>query len=396
MSMWPFETEIRIRLKKDKETLLKNKNAWLYSGAIGSGLDACKPGDLVTICTHEGAPIAVGFANPTGTLSVRVLSFTQTLFTEKDLYRRLDAAFALRQENLSENTCTRLVHAEADGLPGLIADWYDGVIVFQASTAGMQRLKLLIAQYMCATWKARACIENTDMAFLKQEGIENVLPLFMGDIPERVTIREHGLHYNVDVLDSQKTGFYLDQSDNRKRVSTLVKTGQSLLNGCAFTGGFSVAAATQGATTVSVDVSKKALALAKENFQLNHLDAGQHRFVVSDIFDFLAQDTALYDGVIIDPPAFAKKADHLPQAIKAYTQLHTLAIRRVKPGGYLLTCSCSHALDWGKYESVIRHASVQSGRDLRVWGRYIQPLDHPILATHPESEYLRTFLLRVF
>jgi len=395
MSMWPFETGVSIRLKKDKETLLKNRNRWLYSGAIGSGLDRCQPGDLVTICTHEGAAVAVGFANPTGTLSVRVLSFEQTVWTEKDLYRSLDEAFRQRRETLSENTCTRLVHAEADGLPGLIVDWYDGVIVFQASTAGMQRLKSLIAAHICSEWKARACIENTDISFLKQEGIENVLPLFMGDVPEKVTIREHGLQYLVDVLDSQKTGFYLDQSDNRKRVIQLVKSGQTLLNGCAFTGGFSVAAAAQGATTVSVDVSKKALALAKENFQLNHLDAALHRFVVSDIFDFLTQDTMLYDTVIIDPPAFAKKADHLPQAIKAYTQLHTLALRRLKPGGYLLTCSCSHAMDWGKYESVIRHASVQSGRDLRICGRYIQPLDHPILATHPESEYLRTFLLQV-
>jgi 23S rRNA (cytosine1962-C5)-methyltransferase len=389
---WPFTTT-QIRLKKDKEGLLKNRQCWLYSGAIASGLDRCQPGDLVTICTHDGKPLAVGFANPTGTLSVRVLSFTQTTWTQADLYQRLDAAFAQRQTDSAN--ATRMVHAEADGLPGLIVDWYDGVVVFQASTAGMQRLKSHIAAYIQTQWGAKACIENTDIAFLKQEGIENVLPLFLGDIPESVIIQEHGLQYRVDVLDSQKTGFYLDQSENRKRVMSLAKPGQQILNGCAFTGGFSVAAAVQGAITTSVDVSKKALQLAKGNFRLNQLDPESHRFVVSDIFDFLAQDTTMYDTAIIDPPAFAKKAEHLPQAIKAYTTLHTLAIQRVKPGGHLLTCSCSHALDWEKYESILRYASVQSGREIRICGRYIQPLDHPISATHPESEYLRTFLLRV-
>jgi len=391
---WPFGLPKRIRLKKDKECLLKNKHPWIYSGAIAAGLETCLPGDLVTVCAHDGKASAVGFANPTGTLSVRILSFSQTEWTEENLYTALDTAFQRRQIG-DTNNATRMVHAEADGLPGLIVDWYDGVIVFQASTAAMQRLKPLIAQHMHTKWKAKACIENTDAAFLKQEGVETVNPVFLGDIPEKVMIKEHGQRYTVDVLESQKTGFYLDQADNRKRVASLVTTGQKLLNGCAFTGGFSVISAAHGAITTSVDVSKKALKLAKENFQNNGLNPLEHHFVTSDIFDFLAADTTCYDTVIIDPPAFAKKAEHLPQAIKAYTQLHTLAMQRVKPGGYLLTCSCSHALGWEKYESIIRYASVQSARDVIIRGRYIQPLDHPILITHPESEYLRTFLLQI-
>jgi 23S rRNA (cytosine1962-C5)-methyltransferase len=384
----------QIRLKKDKDILLKNKHPWIYSGAIASGLESCQAGDIVTICTHDGKASAVGFANPSNSLSIRILSFSEITWTEASLYKTLDKAFNRRHLN-DTHTTARMVHAEADGLPGLIVDWYDGVAVFQASSAGIQRLKPLIAAHIMTHWHAKACIENTDDGFLKQEGLESVIPLFLGDIPEKARIKEHGQLYNVEVLDSQKTGFYLDQSDNRKRVASLVKAGDTLLNGCAFTGGFSVVAAAHGAITTSVDVSKKALQLAKENFATNALAIQDHQFVAADIFDFLASDKTLYDIVIIDPPAFAKRSDHLPQAIKAYTQLHTLAMQRVKQGGYLLTCSCSHALGWEKYESIIRYASVQSGKDVIIQGRYTQPLDHPILVTHPESEYLRTFLLQI-
>ncbi len=312
-TLWPFETIKDIRLKKDKETLLKNQHPWIYSGAIGKGLETCAPGDLVRICHADGTPVGVGFANPTSTLSIRVLSFSQTNWTETDLYNRLEKAFHRR--TLSTNqTATRMVHSEADGLPGLIVDWYAGVVVFQASSAGMQRLKHLIAAHIMTVWKARACIENTDAGFLKQEGIENSMPLFLGDIPEKVSIQEEKNTYWVDVLDSQKTGFYLDQADNRKRIQTLVSKGQTLLNGCAFTGGFSVIAAAAGAITTSVDVSKKALQLAKENFKSNQLNPNDHVFVTSDIFDFLASDTTIYDTVIIDPPASQK--EHPPQATK--------------------------------------------------------------------------------
>lgn len=383
----------KIFLKKGKETFLKNRHPWIYSGAVASTESAIEAGSVVTLCTPEGNPIGIGFYNEHSSIRIRMLSFADTSWTLDSLYRALDKAWE-RRLGLNRQAY-RVVHAEADHLPGLIVDWYNGTVVFQASTAGMQQLKTEITAHIMTRWKAKACIENVDAYFLQQEGFNDVPPLFLGDITEQVTFEEHGVSYTVNVLDSQKTGFYLDQSDNRLRLKTWVKPGDNILNGCAFTGAFSVIAGAQGATTTSVDISKKALHMAKQNFVTNGLSPEQHRFISADIFDFLATDTEIYDLVIIDPPAFAKKSEHLPQARKAYTQLHSLALQRVKPGGHILTCSCSHALDWESYTGVIRHASSQSKRDVYIAGRYTQPLDHPLLATHPESEYLRTFLLQV-
>lgn len=381
----------KIFLKKGKENLIHNRRLWIYSGAIQSGITDCEPGNVVQLCTHDGSPVAIGFANPIGSLSVRIFSFSD-IFFEEEITAQLTKARARRA---GRQGSYRMVHAEADGLPGLIIDWYDGIAVFQANTAAMQRFKPLITRFLTDACHVSGYIESSDPSFLKQEGIDTFSPLFWGDIPEKTTIKEDDFKYETSLLDTQKTGFYLDQRDNRHRLATLVRPGETLLNGCAFTGAFSIIAAAKHVTTTSVDISKKAIQQAKDNFKHNGLSTEGHTFIVRDIFEQLSSDTNQYDTVIIDPPAFAKKQDHLPQAIKGYTQLHLLALSRVKPGGRLLTCSCSHALDWEKYETVIRHASSQLDKTVHILGRYTQPTDHPIVTHHPESEYLRTFILEV-
>ncbi len=376
----------RVVLKPGKEKSLLNRHPWLFSGAIQSRPDH-QPGEILPVYSSTGRFLGHGYFHPTNSIAGRMLTF-QEEDPHGAVRRHLREAIAFRNRMVP---CQgrRLVNAEGDLLPGLIIDQYADVLVIQIYTAGMERLKSLIVDELVQLLKPRAIYEKCTSAARRQEGLSDVKNLLYGTPTPEITIEEHGIPYIISILEGQKTGFFLDQREMRKKVLE-ISHGKRVLNCFSYTGGFSLAALKGGATLVhSIDISAEACKLAERN----NFDPKRHTIFQADVFDFLRGRPLDYDLVILDPPAFAKKRADVTNASQGYREINRLALQGMPPSSLLLTSSCSTYIDESLFQKIIWQASLDARRTVSILSRHLQALDHQVSIFHPEGLYLKSFLL---
>ena len=402
---------IKIILKRGREESLLRFHPWVFSGAIAEVQGSPAEGDLVAVHASDGSLLAYGHYQ-IGSIAVRVLSFDDSAlhpeFWETMLARALQVRVAAGLHTsehscggAAETNCYRLVHGEGDNLPGLIIDYYDGVCVMQAHSVGMFRAKKQISAALqkvygdqlkavydksSGTAPYKAGLELIDGYLYKKEGFRD---------DEQVVV-ENGHKFIVNWTEGQKTGFFLDQRDNRALVGNVSK-GRNVLNLFCYTGGFSIYALAAGALHVdSVDSSKKAMMMVDRNVEANGFDPSRHTSLCCDAIDYLKQSPeGKYDLMIVDPPAFAKHRGSLKNALRAYQRLNAAAISKVAPGGFVFTYSCSQVVDKEAFALAVFSAAAQCGRSVRILDRLNQPCDHSVNIYHPEGEYLKGLLLYV-
>lgn len=384
-----------ITLKQGRDHAVKRFHPWVFSGAIQSATETLQDGDWVEIKDARKATLGYGHYQK-GTITVRMIVFDDVAPSANIYEQKLKKALGVRTQaevvSTQTNAC-RLVHGEGDGLPGLIVDIYHDVAVIQAHSAGMHSDRIQIAEAI------KTVFENASFALTAvyyksmSEKSESEYLLGMTAVPH--VVLEHGNKFYIDWEEGQKTGFFLDQRENRKLLGEMAK-GKTVLNTFCYTGGFSVYALQSGAKLVhSVDASEKAIALTRKNLELNGYDPTTHACVAEDTFDFLKDKKDVYDLIILDPPAFAKHKDSRHQAVKGYQRLNAEAMRMIKPGGIIFTFSCSQVVDRQLFYDTIVSAGIQAGRQIKVLHHLSQPADHPVSLYHPEGEYLKGLVLYV-
>ena len=389
----------KVYLKPGKEESLKRFHPWVFSGAIARIEGEPEEGEIVDVYTSKKEFIACGHYQ-IGSIAVRVLSFAQVEINREFWKSRLTVALDLRRSlglvDNPENNTYRLVHGEGDNLPGLIIDVYDRTAVMQAHSAGMHVYRLEIAEALAEVMEG--IVENiyykseTTLPFKADLGPEN--GFIKGGSPENIAM-ENGLKFHVDWLKGQKTGFFVDQRENRHLLERYAK-GRNVLNMFCYTGGFSFYAMRGGANLVhSVDSSAKAIDLTNKNVELNFPGDSRHQAFVEDAFKYLDRMGDQYDLIILDPPAFAKHRDALRNALRGYSKLNAKAFEKIKPGGILFTFSCSQVVDKRDFRNAVFTAAAQSGRSVRILHQLTQPGDHPVNIYHPEGEYLKGLVLYV-
>ena len=394
----------RVILRPRREESLLRYHPWVFSGAIAQIVGHPAEGDLVGVYSADGEPLACGHYQ-IGSIAVRILSFDEDP-TQPDFWlRMLSRAWHLREAcglaESAQTNCYRLVHGEGDGLPGLIVDYYDGVCVLQAHSVGMFRARLRICDALKAVYgdSLKAVYDKSSGTAPYKAGLELVdgyLYRAEGFSDDEQTVLENGHKFIVNWTEGQKTGFFLDQRENRALVGRYA-AGRNVLNLFCYTGGFSIYALAAGAVHVdSVDSSAKAMLMVDRNVALNGFDASRHTGYCADAIDFLkSAPEGKYDLMVVDPPAFAKHRGVLKNALRAYQRLNAAAIARVAPGGLIFTYSCSQVVDKESFALAVFSAAASVGRSVRILDRLNQPADHPVNIYHPEGEYLKGLLLYV-
>ncbi len=394
----------KILLRPHREESLLRFHPWVFSGAIARIEGKPAEGDLVAVHAADGRFLAFGHYQ-IGSIAVRVLSFEEDPregdFWLRMLSRALGVRVACGLDGSADTTCYRLVHGEGDGLPGLIIDYYDGVCVLQAHSVGMfkareaitEALKALYGDRLDAVYDKSSGTAPFKAGLDLQDGYLYQKPGF--DQHEKVVL-EHGRRFLVNWDEGQKTGFFLDQRENRARVGALA-AGRTVLNLFCYTGGFSIYALSGGALHVdSVDSSRKAMDMVDRNVALGGFDPSRHTSYCADAIDFLKDiPEGKYDLMIVDPPAFAKHRGALKNALRAYQRLNAAAISKVAPGGFVFTFSCSQVVDKEAFALAVFSAAAETGRSVRILDRLNQPADHSVNIYHPEGEYLKGLLLYV-
>lgn len=381
----------RLSLKKGKERPILQRHHWIYSGAIAQ---FPSEGDLAEVFASTGEKLGLALLNPGHSISGHMIAFGDESL-EEALRKRIAAAAALRRTwfDPSKTNAYRLINAEGDGIPGLIADLYDDILVIQISHPGIDKLKEKIVSLLIEICRPKAIIEKSTSFLRKKEGMGESRSQLYGDPVSEVEILENGLRYSVDFVEGQKTGLFLDQREMRALVRDLSKN-RRVLNCFSYTGGFSIAALAGGAAHVdSVESSAKCGPRTEKNLQLNGLS--NHRFIQADVFDFLKTSEWNYDLVILDPPAFVKKRNDVPRAFRAYKDMNQHAMKKMAPNTLLLTCSCSYHVEEELFQNILFRAADEAKRNVRIIGRHRLALDHPISIFHPESSYLKSFLLAI-
>ena len=386
-------------LRRGKAESLKRYHPWVFSGAIDRCDGKPQEGDLVRVVSHEGEVLGYGHCQ-IGSIAVRMLTFCNETVDAAFWQQRLAEAFRMRKtlrlSGRADNDIYRLVHGEGDRLPGLIVDVYGRTAVMQAHSVGMHVNRETIAKALVAA--SGGLIDNV---YYKSE---TTLPYkadlhgengFLLGNDEGNVATENGLRFHIDWLNGQKTGFFVDQRENRSLLEHYAP-GRQVLNMFCYTGGFSVYALRGGAELVhSVDASAKAIELTRANVELNFPGDLRHEAYTADAFKYLEEAGNNYDLIVLDPPAFAKHRDALRNALKGYTRLNVMAFRKIKPGGILFTFSCSQAVSKEQFRLAVFTAATQSGRHVRILHQLHQPADHPINIYHPEGEYLKGLVLYV-
>ena len=394
----------KVILRPKREESILRFHPWVFSGAIAQVVGNPAEGDLVAVCSADGKRLACGHWQ-VGSIAVRILSFDEdpTLpgFWERMLTRALHLRKACGLHDNPQTNCYRLVHGEGDGLPGLIVDYYDGVCVMQAHSAGMFRAKNVIAEALRAVYgpSLKAVYDKSSGTAPFKAGLDLVdgyLWRAEGFSDDEQVVLENGNRFLVNWTEGQKTGFFLDQRENRLHVGQLA-AGRRVLNLFCYTGGFSIYALRAGALHVdSVDSSRKAMDMVDRNVALNGFDAALHTSYCADAMDFLREvPEGKYDLMIVDPPAFAKHRGALRNALRAYQRLNAAAISKVAPGGFVFTFSCSQVVDKEAFALAVFSAAAETGRSVRILDRLNQPADHSVNIYHPEGEYLKGLLLYV-
>ncbi|HEU4950364.1 MAG TPA: class I SAM-dependent rRNA methyltransferase [Holophagaceae bacterium] len=388
---WPYPL---LRLKPGKEALLEKRHPWILSGALAEA----PSGPLVRLADAKGRVLAVGTASPTNPLAVRLFRFEDGPLDEAFFRARFEAALTLRKQlGLwdPEGGC-RWSFGEGDFLPGLVVDRYAEALVIQAGTAGLEALREVWWPVLLELGQREGCtvfVERSQSG-RKEEGLPPVNRILKGSLPGPMVIREGAARLSVDLMKGQKTGFFLDQRAHRLELGRLSK-GQRVLNAFGYTGGFSLHAGLGGAAEVAtLDVSAPALDACERDWAANGLDPATHTRLEGDAFELMRQlPEGAYGRVVVDPPAFAKRRQDVPQAFKAYKDVFRLGARATAPGGLLWCFSCSQHLDRIRFQEAVWTALLEAGRDARVIAHLGQPQDHPYALNHPEGFYLKGLLL---
>ncbi len=382
----------KIVLKSGKDQAVHRYHPWIFSGAIKKIYGDPSEGDIVTVFDNKDNFLAVGHYQP-GTIAVRILSFEDT---EPDLQffrNRIISAIEFRKSiGLIGSDVTnvyRLIHAEGDNLPGLIADFYNGVVVMQMHSVGMYRIRKEIAAIISDLMgdQVTAVYDKSESTIPFKSGISGVNEFLYGN-SDPVVVTENGFRFRIDWTTGQKTGFFIDQRENRKLLSEFTK-GRSVLNMFGYTGGFAVYAMKDAALVHSVDSSFSASEMADENVRLNFGDDERHVSYQVDAFEFLNDIKEKYDLIILDPPAFAKHNNVLANALQGYKKLNMKAIEQIRHGGIIFTFSCSQVVTRENFRKSVFVAAASTGRKVKILHQMSQPPDHPVNIYHPESEYLK-------
>ena len=395
-------------LKPDRDKPVRQGHPWIFSGAIQSLPAQAANGDLVAVCTADGQWLAQGYLNRASQIQVRLLSWNQDEVIDEAFWRRrLSQAIAARRPLATDpaTTAYRLINAESDYLPGLTVDQYGAYLVMQVGTLGIEQRKQPLAQWLLELTGCAGIIERSEIAMRRQEGLGDASGLLAGSAPPaRLTIRELGRQFYVELMTGQKGGFYMDQRENRRRVAIYCQ-GSTVLNAFSYTGAFAVYALMAGAHHVTnIDVSVGALELGEENVRLNNFDPdAQTDSVAGDVFDVLHdwRDAAResgerrFDVIILDPPKFAQSKGNLERALRGYKDINLLAMQLLKPGGILATFSCSGLVSADLFQKVVFGAAVDAERPVQILEWLRQGSDHPIAITFPEGEYLKGLICRV-
>jgi len=389
-------------LKPRREESLLGGHLWIFSGALQQPPHWIETGGLVDVKSATGQFVARGYYNPDTDIAIRILTRdSQEVIDLAFLRRRIHRAIELRQVfDPASTNAYRLIHAEGDALPGLIVDRYADILVAQIHTAGIEKLRPLIIEALMQETEAQGVLMRNDSQSRRREGLELEEPgVVAGGVPQQGIVRENRIQFLIDPWQGQKTGFFLDQRDKRASLCKYVRD-KRVLNCFCYTGGFSVYAALTGNATrvTSVDISAPAIETARENFILNGLNPDQHRFLIADTFDYLEEASRSgeqFDVVVLDPPAFAKAHQARSQALKAYRRLNTLGMQVLRPGGILLTCSCSGVIGMDDLLGVISLSAQHLSRPVQLLETYTHSLDHPINLAMPETAYLKAIFCRI-
>ncbi|QQE07136.1 class I SAM-dependent rRNA methyltransferase [Cupriavidus gilardii] len=395
-----------LTLKPGKEKSLLRRHPWIYATGVDRVEGRAEPGATITVRAADGRFLAKAAYSPHSQIRARVWTFDENEPVDHALIkRRVAAAVAHRRQWVSDSDAVRLVFGEADRLPGLVVDYYgagrgagQAQLVCQFNAAGVEQWKDAIVQALVRETGCPNVYERSDAAVREREGLELVTGVLAGAEPDpELSVTEHGVRYYVDVRNGHKTGFYVDQRDNRKLVGDLAE-GREVLNCFCYTGGFSLAALRGGAASVvSIDSSGEALKIAEGNVALNGFDAGRATWLDADVFKSLRQFRAegrQFDLIVLDPPKFAPSAQHIDRAARAYKEINLVGMQLLRPGGLLFTYSCSGAIGMELFHKIVAGAATDARVDARILRRLSAGTDHPMLAAFPEGEYLKGLLLQ--
>lgn len=388
-----------IRLKKKRDASIRRFHPWVFSGAVAQMEEELEDGDWVEVLATDGERLGIGHFQK-GSISVRILQFGTGDKTTDFWEHRLKAAMDYRSNlpffNSKETNCYRLVHAEGDGLPGLIIDLYGSTAVLQCHSIGMYLEREAIANGLKRVLGHQlSTIFDKSADSLPRNFSGRATNAYLMGTRESSLALENGYQFQIDWEEGQKTGFFLDQRDNRQLIQTYAQ-GRSVLNTFSYTGGFSIYALGASATKVtSVDVSARAMELTQQNVQLNFPKVPQHESVTQDVMQFFRQTEEEWDLVVVDPPAFAKSLQKRHNAVQGYKRLNAQALRHVRMGGLMFTFSCSQVVDRQLFYDTITAAAIEAGRKVRVMHHLSQPPDHPVSLFHPEGSYLKGLAVQV-
>lgn len=382
-------------LKPGKDRPVRFGHPWIFSGAISSA-PAVEPGEVVRVRAADGALLGSGYFNPNTAIAVRMLARGEEVVDAAWMRGRVRAACALRDVAVPRDTTAfRLINGEGDGLPGFAVDRYDAVLVLQCLTAGAERLKPLLVDALLELVAPAAIYERSDGTVRRAEGLAAASGVLWGSMPDAIVGREHGIEFAVDPAGGQKTGFFLDQRDNRALLRSLA-AGRRVLDAFCYTGGFALAALAGGAAHVTaVDASRRALELADHNRRHNRFEESRLELVAADVPSFLRRCEADFDVVVLDPPALVKQRRDVERGARAYKDLHLSVLKRARPGTVVLSFSCSQHVGPELFRKIVTGAAADAARDVQVLRRLGPGADHPVALGHAEGEYLCGLLLRV-
>lgn len=389
-------------LKPRREESLASGHLWIFSGALQQPPRWIEAGGLVDVKSATGQFVARGYYNPQTDIAIRILTYnSDEAIDGAFLRRRIHEAMELRTVfDPTHTNVYRLIHSEGDGLPGLVVDRYADILVAQIHTAGMERLRPLLIDALMEETGAHGILLRNDGQSRRREGLEVEEPaVAVGEVPPQVLVRENGVQFLIDPWQGQKTGFFIDQRDKRAALQKYVHD-KRVLNCFSYTGGFSVYAALTGQETrvTSVDISAPAIEAARQHFTLNGMNPDGHIFLIANVFDYLEQAQSvgeLFDVVVLDPPAFAKSQNARTQALKAYRRLNQLGMQVLRPGGILLTCSCSGVIGMDDLLGTLSQVAQRLQRSVQLLESYTHGVDHPLNLAMPETSYLKAVFCRV-
>lgn len=393
----------KLVLRPGKERSVLRRHPWIFAGSVAGLEGRARPGDTVDVTSDDGRVLARAAWSPESQIRARVWSFEGSSAIDHAFFKRKVAEAVARRTThplLAGQAGVRLIHGESDGLPGVIADRYADVVVVQLTSAGADKWREAIVAALVQATGCRAVYERSDSDVRAREGLQPVSGCVYGALPdEGVVIEEHGVRMAVDVVGGHKTGFYLDQRDNR-RLTGLLSAGRRVLNCFCYTGGFSLQALAGGAASVlSIDSSGPALEIARRNLALNpQLDAGRAEWREDDVFQALRalrDEERRFDLIVLDPPKFAPSAAHAERAARAYKDINLLGFRLLAPGGILMTYSCSGGVGLELFQKIVAGAAIDAGVDARILHRLTAAADHPIGLAVPEGEYLKGLACQV-